>query len=206
MALKLAKQYNNTVEAKTIVDGLPYNDFQSSQLEYFLFQPEAIKFLLEHKKAIMALPTGSGKTMVAISTFTYIKQQYPNAKCIYVTDKSVVKQTISTICRYFNLSHEYIYENSPIDRERLYKSFTKKKDFLCLNYAMLRQDLEDFEEMFDELDYDDIVLILDEANYIAGKDSKLHNIVKGMCKYLTYVISLTATPSKGKLEEYYNRA
>lgn len=179
--------------------------YHNNRFRYYSFQPDAVKFLTDRKRAILALPTGTGKTLVSLSAYAHLKESNPKLKLIFVTDKSVVIQAHKTVENYFTLKSEYIYGHYKGYRLKTYKNFIENKfDILILNYAMLRADVDEFQDMFYDIGGENIVLICDEANYVAGITSTIHTIVYNMAQEVAYCYFLTATVSKGKLEDYFN--
>lgn len=178
--------------------------YHKDGFKYYSFQPEAIKFLVDKDKAILALPTGTGKTLVSIGVYACLKEKDEDLKLIFVTDKSVIRQTDKSIAKYMTLKSTYIYGDVKSKRRQIYSDFIDNKDVLILNYAMLRTDVEEFEEIYSKIGGDRLVLIFDEANNLAGLTSKIHLIARNMCESVRNAYFLTATVSKGKLEDYYN--
>lgn len=201
--IKQNKENKNKPSTKLTVTG--NSKYHSNFFSYYSFQPEAVQFLINRKHALLALPTGTGKTLVSISSYAYLKEQNPNLQLIFITDKSVVQQADRSVQDYTLLRSQYIYGDTKKQRNITYKEFKNKElDVLILNYAMLRTDVEEFEEIFETVGAENIMLICDEANALARLDSKIHLIVKNIAQYIPYCYFLTATVSKGKLEDYYN--
>lgn len=178
--------------------------YHSNTFNYYNFQPEAVEFMYKRDKAILALPTGTGKTAVSLSAFAKHKEDNKNFKLLFITDKSVVIQVKKTIDEFFTLKADYIYGDSKSTRNKIYNSFKKELDVLILNYAMVRQDVEDFQQIVGDIGPKNIIMICDEANYVANSTSKIHTIIRNISKHVAKSYFLTATVSKGKLEDYYN--
>ena len=203
---KLEINYNDE-NTNIIEDNKEFNavsKYHSNLFSYYKFQPEAVKYLVERDKAILALPTGTGKTAVSLSVFAKLKEQNKNLKLIFVTEKSVVKQALKTLDDFFTLKGDKIYGDYKTTRLKIYKDFRDNLDALFINYAMMRTDVEEFQDLFEEIRPENILLICDEANNVAGNTSIINKIVFNMVKELKNTYFLTATVSKGKLEDYYN--
>lgn len=166
------------------------------------FQHEAVYFALTAEKSILALSTGLGKTIVAFSAFSYIKEKNPKAKLLYITNKTLIEQSKGDCHNYFNLTTLAIYEVHKSKRSKLWKE-SHQYDVVFTNYAQLLYSMENIEEFYDKVGADNITIVFDEAVAISGETSKINKIAKGMSKLAKNVILSTATPSKGRLEQFF---
>ena len=180
----------------------PYAD-PSLQLRHF--QEEAIDFLLQRNRGLLALPTGTGKTITAFSTYSYLKANNPSLKLIYVTEKGLIPQTISQdLPTYFSkLTFSHIYNNSKPQRTQIYKHWTYHTDILILNYASLRIDFTELGQCLSKLN-GNFITILDEATNFKSPDAQVSNCVFKICRASKHAYAMTATPASSGLYDIFN--
>jgi SNF2 family DNA or RNA helicase len=107
------------------------------------FQKQGVKFLLQHKQAVLGDAVGLGKTLQLLTTYSYFKTMYPASKLIFLTNKTVVKQAAQEVDKFFvGLNVLTVYENSKEERQAAFNRFLSKDvDILITNYQALKQDL-----------------------------------------------------------------
>lgn len=168
------------------------------------FQHDAVSYLLSRNKAILALPTGTGKTATAFSTYAYIKEAHPKRKLIYVTEKPLIMQTISQdLPNYFNLSFTYIYNMDKRQRTRVYSEWITQKDILIINYQSLRIDFKTIGEILGRHSVE-FVAVFDEATAFRNQDAQITQCVKRLCSAATNAYAMTATPASRGLYDIFS--
>lgn len=180
------------------------NKYMRDNLTLRDFQQEGIWFLLNIKKGILAFSTGLGKTVTILSTFSYIKSVNPKAFLLYITEKTIIDQSMGDCTEYFKFKPTAIYDMSAAKRTKAFKDASKHSNVLFTNYAQLIWSEQELLELFDTIGADNIVLAFDEATRIKGSTSQTAMIARGMSKVASNVVLSTATPSKGKLEDFFN--
>ena len=179
------------------------NKYMKSDFEMRDFQQEGVWFLLQKKKGILAFSTGLGKTNTILSTFSYIKAKNPKAFLLYITEKTLIEQAAIDCDTYFKFKYKCIYD-MPAKQRTAHFLKSYKSDILFTNYAQLIWSEQELIDLYEAIDDENIVLAFDEATRIKGATSQTAMIAKGMCKRTPFVIASTATPSKGKLEDFFN--
>ena len=111
-------------------------------VELLPFQKEAQQFVLKRKASLLALATGLGKTITSISAVAKIIEKYPEAKCIYITENSILCQSVEDIQEHFNLNVIQIYKLTPKERKQAYSDFVKSGQIMVLNYHILIRDID----------------------------------------------------------------
>lgn len=169
------------------------------------FQQDAIWYLMQRKRGVLALPTGTGKTISAFSVYTYFKHKFPALKLIFVTEKPLIKQVMSQdLPTYFkDLKACCVYDNTKQERKAIYKDWIENKDILILNYASVRIDLEDLGEVLKPYKFFYMV-IYDEATNFKNPEAQVSKAVSILVKASKRAYAMTATPSTGTLEDVYN--
>ena len=121
------------------------NLFLKSTTQLKPFQKEGVKFLLQHKQAILGDAVGLGKTLQILAAFSYYKSKFTKAKLLFLTNKTIVKQVQQEVNKFFdNLKSEVIYENDKDEREKIYKDFINSDlDILITPYSSIKLDLYD---------------------------------------------------------------
>jgi superfamily II DNA or RNA helicase len=65
------------------------------------YQLEAINTILRHKRAIVAAVVGSGKTLIAAATISYLLEKDPKNKVLFVCyDKNILSQSVGNFKKY----------------------------------------------------------------------------------------------------------
>ncbi|MCI4436131.1 MAG: DEAD/DEAH box helicase family protein, partial [Ignisphaera sp.] len=98
----IARDYNHT-DLK--YENIPlYRD--NPQYERRDYQLEAINTILHHKRMIVAAVVGSGKTLIAAATISYLLEKDKKTKVLFVCyDKNILAQSIKNFKKYgFNVS------------------------------------------------------------------------------------------------------
>ena len=167
------------------------------------FQKEAQLFILKRKASLLALATGLGKTITSISAVAKIIEKYPEAKCIYVTENSILCQSVEDIQEHFDLKVTQIYKLTPKERKLAYKDFISSGNIMVMNYHILIRDIELLYRLV-VTNKIQLVSIFDEANNIRTETSKFHQASRQLSKASYKSIALTATPTKQKLDDIYN--
>ena len=103
-------------------------------VELLPFQKEAQLFILKRKASLLALATGLGKTITSISAVAKIIEKYPEAKCIYITENSILCQSVEDIQEHFDLKVTQIYKLTPKERKLAYKDFISSGNIMVMNY------------------------------------------------------------------------
>lgn len=177
----------------------------NSNLNLRSFQHEAVWDLINKKRGMLGLPTGTGKTISAFSTYTYLKEKFPDLKLLFVTEKSLIRQVASQdLPTYFSgLKFSYIYDMSKKERLRAYKKWVEDEDILILNYASVRIDLEDMGAELKKINFNYMV-IFDEASNFKNPNAEITKSVSILIRASKRAYAMTATPSTGTLEDIYN--
>lgn len=172
-------------------------------VELLPFQKEAQQFVLKRKASLLALATGLGKTITSISAVAKIIKKYPEAKCIYITENSILCQSVEDIQEHFNLNVIQIYKLTPKERKQAYSDFVKSGQIMVLNYHILIRDIDLIYTLV-VANKIQLVSIFDEANNIRNETSKFHQASRQLSKASYKSIALTATPTKQRLDDIYN--
>lgn len=180
------------------------NSYIKSTLQLRDFQLQAIDFAYKRKKSVIALPTGTGKTITSLAWFAKIKQDHPNAKLLYVTEKSLVLQAVEQdLPTYFNFTFDYVYNNTKAQRLKIYDRFINSLDILVINYHSLRNDFDDIGLVFAKLN-SQVAVVFDEATAFKHANSKISKCVTLLTKATPACIALTATPCMSGLYDLFN--
>ena len=172
-------------------------------VELLPFQKEAQLFILKRKASLLALATGLGKTITSISAVEKVIEKYSEAKCIYITENSILCQSVEDIQEHFNLNVIQIYKLTPRERKQAYSDFVKSGQIMVLNYHILIRDIDIIYTLV-VANKIKLVSIFDEANNIRNETSKFHQASRQLSKASYKSIALTATPTKQRLDDIYN--
>lgn len=184
---------------------LKHNKYMSPELHLRQFQHQAIWFLINRTSALLALPTGTGKTITAFSTFSYLKDTFPKLKLVYITEKPLIQQTISQdLPTYFpTLTHTHIYDNTKQERLSIYDDFIHNRDILVTGYASVRVDFEALGQALSKINFN-YVVIMDEATNFKTPTAEISKCIKKLCKASKRSYAMTATPASSGLYDVFN--
>lgn len=184
---------------------LIHNQYMKPILRLRPFQHEAVWFLLNRTSAVLALPTGTGKTITAFSTYSYLKDTFPDLKLLYITEKPLILQTVTQdLPTYFqNLKYTYIYNNSKQERQRTIKDWALNRDILILNYHTVRIDFDTIGRALNHID-NNCIAIFDEATNFKNPEAQISKCIKLLTKATKRSYAMTATPSTSGLFDVFN--
>jgi len=119
------------------------NNYIKDTTKLMHFQKQGVKFLLQHKTSVLGDDVGLGKTIQAITTFSYYKTKFPNAKMIVLTNKSLVPQFESEVHKFFKgFKTMRAYELDKEERYQAYNNFFNSDiDIFVTNYGSIKSDI-----------------------------------------------------------------
>lgn len=170
------------------------------------FQEQCIWEMLHKKRGLIALPTGTGKTITSFSIFSYLKSKFPDIKLLYITDKTLIPQTANQdLPTYFKLNQLHIYNHTKQEREAIYQTWTAypNQSILIINYHTLRNDFSIIGNYLKKINLN-FITILDEATAFKNTTSQIYNCITLLSKVAKRTYALTATPSTSGLYDTYN--
>lgn len=208
----------------------PWNDFALKRLdvlrpefEPYHFQYFAVYRALIENTFVIGLATGLGKTLCAYLAYFYWKLKYPNTKLIIFTKNSAVLQFRNELDKFFNHDlkaiaihkkmpkfegRKYIKDKDPYpqSRKHAFDMFAGDEvDVLIMNYAICRKDRKMILSAYEKLQKRGIEVfpVFDEGTEFKSLTTKVHYAVQAITNHSSRALSLTATLTKGKLEEIY---
>lgn len=202
------------------VDCKEFKNFEIEKSQYIKedhnlldFQQYTIYKALNTTSFLISFPTGCGKTFTSLATYFYYLEKYPNTKLIIFTNNSAIFQFNSEIDKFFKYDNERIVIHSSIDKDykkarlEAFKEFTisSNKNILILGYSILKINIEDLLNTCKTLDKNKIpiFIIYDEATNFKNTATATYKGVIQLSFFATRILALTATLSKGKLDEAY---
>lgn len=195
-------------------------DVLRPEIAPYNFQQFAVYKSLMQNRFVFGLATGLGKTLCSYLTYHYFRTKFSNTRMIIVTTKSALLQFQSEHTKFFDHDARIVavHEDMPRfgaksyanARKNAYEFFASphdlnKIDVLVLNYAVFRIDHAEILKSVKKLNEQQIPLffIADEATAFKNIGTKTHHAVAAVAKRATKALGLTATLTKGKLEEIY---
>lgn len=119
------------------------NPYLRDTTEFRPFQKTGVLRMLKQKRMVLGDATGLGKTIQIFGAFTYFKTKFPEAKMIFLTDKSLIEQAEKEVHKFFQgLNTIAMYEWDKESRWKGYKEFLLgDKDILIINYGSFQSDV-----------------------------------------------------------------
>lgn len=107
------------------------------------FQKVGVLRMLKQKRLVLGDATGLGKTPQVFGAYSYYKSKFPEAKMIYLTDKSLIDQAAAEVDKFFiGLKTLALYELTREERLIAYRDFWKSDyDILIINYGSFQNDV-----------------------------------------------------------------
>lgn len=157
-------------------------------------QIEAVEFLLTHPYSVLALGTGNGKTLVALTTAYTILKNQPNTVCVVLMPKSAN----SIFCREMREKIKLPYSIYTSDT----KATNPKARFWFFNYT----NLAPFKQMLSLFKKNNlkVIAIFDEAHTLQSGTSNICKELSSIRQHLSIVYGLSATPLLNDIAGLYN--
>jgi len=149
------------------------------------------KFRKAGGRQLEALPTGAGKTIVAIYTIQWVLKLNPSNKVLVVTPANLRFNTGSTLSRFYpEIKFTYPNKNTLLDDY-------KTKSVLIISFNFLRDYIEELKKLKFTL------LMIDEFHYAKNKNSSTFRSLKEIAFSTKYCMGLTASPYSNTPAEFF---
>ena len=183
------------------------------------FQQYAIYRSLSLETSINSLQTGLGKTVCSIAGFYYYKTKHPKTKLIVLTTTSAVIQFAKEFEKFFDFSEVVVpvHSSMPLQKrkyaevrqaafERWGQEGNGSVDVLLMNYTIFRMEFDKILKGAQQAQKKGwrIFAIYDEVTAVKSSKAEVSRRVKTFSRYVDKIVALTATFTKGKLEEIYS--
>lgn len=174
---------------------------------------------------MLGLPTGCGKTFIAYMIYAYYRNKMPKTKLIVGTKNSAIIQFGKEWSKFFNdaTTVEIMHKDMPKRsgesyaqaRARVLEMFARESnpkdpinrniDVLIMGHTGLRLERKQIVEKLQRLRREgwNVIFVLDEATVVKKYNTETHQSVHEIAKYADRKVPMTATMTKGKLEEIY---
>lgn len=190
------------------------------ECDFYNYQQYATYLSLNQPSYVCGLQTGLGKTLCAYASYYYYKEKFPNTKLIVVSNKSAVIQLHEEVYKFFKVSergvaiHRFMERNKgekyADSRKRIFEFFKDTSsnglDILWMNYTIFRMHVKDIEKaiLSFRLKGWHNFIVYDESTSFMNMGTDTYRAVRRISKLSNKVCVLTATVSKGKLEQIYS--
>ena len=182
--------------------------FLENKFKLKSYQVRAFEFIKKNKKVLLALPTGSGKTLS--STYSIVKSLPANFRVLFFTETVAIDDIIESMCTFF--SKDTYKPVSTIGcnfsiREEFYEQFVSGNiNAIVTTYAILRNDKDYLLALLRYFKAQGIpvAIVLDEATQVKNEESINHKVSKSLGALCDLMIALTATPISSKLNDIDN--
>lgn len=157
---------------------------------------------------VLADPTGSGKTPMAINAFGYLREKDPSIRALVLTSKSAQFQWRASVERFLMGVKASVLgygptgrKLGPTDRIAAYYNAERETDIWITTLATMAMDVEHI-----LLNFDNYVLISDEVHHLSNKKQKvLYPAAQKVGAKARCVWGLSATPLRNdRLDEIYS--
>lgn len=186
------------------------------------FQSYAVYKALSSRVFCCSLATGTGKTLISYLSWELYRDQNPNTKLLIVTNASATLQFESEYYKFIDNPNTKSSVLHPKMKKKGVSGYAKIRksvyqdwantgedglDFIVTNYSSFIRDKMDILSAIYDIQNKEykLFVIFDEATAFknCNPKHKTHNAVKAVSTLADKVLALTATLTKGKLEEIY---
>lgn len=165
-----------------------------------LYQRRAVRFALDHKRSLLALEMGLGKTLIALIAFHHLQNRRNVRSCIITAPKSAH----NSWKEHLELSDSNIVLLSgcpPAKREEVYtRLYYNQIDGVILTPQTFSTDYKYLKKIVKR---QKCLLIADEVHKFKGQ-GKTATAFEDISKTSEWVIGLTGTPKPNRVEDFYN--
>ena len=192
-----------------------------SDINVYRFQQYSTYLSLAQNNFVVGLQTGLGKTLVAYLSYYYYKEKFQNTKLIVISNKSAVLQMEEQLYKFFNVTEQGLSIHNYMDRlekekyrdarKRVLADFKdvsslKPLEIIWMNYPLFMKHRKDFEKILISLKIKgwNIFTIFDESTKFMNMGTQTFRAVRKISQLSDKVLTLTATLSRGKLEQIYS--
>lgn len=172
-------------------------DGQLHPLKLRYYQVQGIMHLLVMKRFLLGDDTGLGKTLQAIAALCYLWERTPDLKVVILAPKSAVEQWAGEFAKFTDGVKTFVCRGVPAARRKVRDVFrrTGGPSVLIMGYRIAVQDFSDIQ------DWEDYILISDEAAAYKNDSTQVHQVVKYLASKADRLWALTATLIKNHLIE-----
>lgn len=164
----------------------------------FTYQKEAIEFILERDRAMIALGVGAGKTAIALQACYQMKYDYfEQYKTIVITSKYATENVwMQELKKWdeFQTIRGTVVVGTPKEKMR---AVHKNADLYITNYDAVEWFLKYKLWNFD-------LIIIDEVSEFKNETTKRYEKIKSVCSKAKKIISLTSEPIQNELADLWS--
>jgi len=165
-------------------------------VELLSYQKPAFEFTKKHARSCLVMPTGSGKTIVALyAAFDFFLKDKENNKIIFIGPKVAENLFRNELQDDRKIFPEPIRENKDSFLQNL-RTFTDP--MFTQTYLLPQKGLVQNEEI-----NQNTMLIIDEAHHLKTPTSKYFTVIARHCGLVGRLLLLTATPVTAHYEDLY---
>jgi SNF2 family DNA or RNA helicase len=206
MELKRLVENRKRIEAiiHAEVDPREYQPMFTAAYRGSHYQTQAVKYILEQKRVVLADDVGVGKTCVMLATILNLIEHLNKKRFVIVVPASLRLQWLSECRRFINRDMFPDLELLPVtcggsQRPYVYNHFTKSDNavIMIMSYNTLQKD----RDKLAKLDFDFVAM--DESAKIKSKATKVNKAANKVFKNTEYKIAATATPIENGLDDLY---
>lgn len=188
------------------IDIEKYSKYFCNDLKQYPFQAKAVEFIIKQKKVLLADDMGLGKSVQAITVMLHLIETEGVMKFLVVVPASLRRQWLSECRKFINRKmfpdiELIINDKSKGERHYVYKNFiaTDNPVILITSYDLIRHDSEKIKELASHVN----MIILDEAQKIKTRKTKINKVIRKLFMDTEYKLAMTATPIENGLEDLY---
>lgn len=205
--VELGLKIKNDWEEVKLTD--EYQDFLTSistlKRTPFDLQVKQAYFAAKLQKSLNFSVPGTGKSMVSLTTFKYLKENNLSNRLFIIAPTSAhstweyeFEVTFGYKPRVFNIANEKATKD---EKWRILYDLNKKKyDMIIMHFSSAAIYYEAFKEVINEKDF----FIIDEAHYIKNEFGSWGQTIRKLGKKSKYSLLLTGTPAPNGIEDINN--
>lgn len=162
-------------------------------------QRDAILFCVNHRRSLVRMPTGTGKTLVALSSIKVLRDRELASNILIVAKPKEIEAFISKDNNVYSFGMYVIRDSRDFDLFQVgqYKNY----DIVVVTSSLIQKFADKFLKM---VMLSDIVIIDELHNYRVYTAKTTQVMIKAFKYYKGRVLALTATPFYKQLEDAYS--
>lgn len=182
-------------------------EIEDLNVELYDFQNQAVRFLVDKKRALLADSVGLGKSICAFAAALKMKQNGLINSVLIVGPRSVEEEWDDMIERFTNYKMHRLSKTREYNQDHFFNYITYDmlirdvKKFKNVPRTNLKRKIYDKKVIKDISRYD--LLIIDEAHKCGHNRTQRSKVVRKISTIIPNVFLLSATPLQNRLRELY---
>lgn len=166
-------------------------------MNLYPYQQEAVEWLFEHQRAILADDTGLGKTIEAIALAKFVEAQ----RILVVCRAGLKNNWQREIQKWYSIAPVTVLDGPLLQRQQEIRDFDV--GFLVADYEAIRPEKK-VDLLSDLLRHKWDIIIVDEAHWLCNRKSQQSVGARKLLRHAHYVLLMTATYIRNQASDVWH--